>query len=96
MNIQGIKLLLVEDSSVLVERIAELILQIPEIELIRVADSEVAALTELRKQPIHIVVLDLQLKVGTGFGILPQINHDSSSSQDFRVTVKHTKGAESG
>jgi hypothetical protein len=41
-------------------------------------------------------MIPVPLQYGTGFGILPQINHDSSSSQDFRVTVKHTKGAESG
>jgi hypothetical protein len=40
-------------------------------------------------------VLPIPLQNGTGFGILPQINHDSSSSQDFGLTVKHTKGAES-
>jgi two-component system, OmpR family, response regulator len=103
MNIQGIKLLLVEDSSVLGERIAELILEIPEIELIRVVDSEVAALTELRKRPIHIVVLDLQLKVGTGFGVLRSMstlthkprtivltNHDSADYEGNAITLGAT------
>ena len=39
MTVQAIKLLLVEDSSVLGDRIAELIAGIPEIELVSVVDS---------------------------------------------------------
>jgi DNA-binding NarL/FixJ family response regulator len=71
----AIKLLLVEDSSVLAERIAELVRGIPEIDLIAVVDSESAALLEMKKRRVHMVVLDLHLKQGTGFGILRAMNN---------------------
>jgi two-component system OmpR family response regulator len=103
MTVQAIKLLLVEDSSVLGDRIAELIAGIPEIELVAVVDSELAALTELRRRRIHIVVLDLHLKQGTGFGLLrwisllhhkPHIivltNHDSADYKRNALTLGAT------
>ena len=103
MTVQAVKLLLVEDSSVLGDRIAELIAGIPEIELVAVVDSELAALTELRKRRIHIVVLDLHLKQGTGFGILRSLstltnkpraivltNHDSAEYQNNALNLGAT------
>jgi two-component system, OmpR family, response regulator len=69
-----VKVLLVEDSSVLAERMADVILQIPEIDLVGIVDSEAAALVEIRKRRVHIVLLDLYLKQGTGFGILRAIS----------------------
>jgi two-component system, OmpR family, response regulator len=103
MTVQAIKLLLVEDSSVLGERIAELVAGIPQIELVAVVDSELAAQSELRKRQIHLVVLDLHLKQGTGFGLLrwmsllnykPQIivltNHDSAEYEQSALTLGAT------
>lgn len=72
---QDIKLLLVEDSCVLAARLAEVVHGMPEIELIGVVDSESAALSEIQKRRVHIVVLDLHLKQGTGFGILRAVNN---------------------
>jgi DNA-binding NarL/FixJ family response regulator len=86
MSVQGSKLLLVEDSSVLAERMAELIREIPEIELIGVVDSEAAALSELRRRRIHILVLDLHLKEGTGFGILRAVNTAATKPQVLVLT----------
>jgi two-component system, OmpR family, response regulator len=79
-----VKVLLVEDSSVLAERVADVIMQIPEIDLIGVVDSEDAALAEIRKRHVHVVLLDLYLKQGTGFGILRAI---SAMDKKPRVVV---------
>lgn len=97
---QDTKLLLVEDSSVLAERLAEVVHGIPEIDLIAVVDSESAALSEIKKRRVHIVVLDLHLKQGTGFGILraisniqnkPRIlvltNHDSAEYENNAISL---------
>ena len=56
-------------------RLAEVVHGMPEIELIGVVDSESAALSEIQKRRVHIVVLDLHLKQGTGFGILRAVNN---------------------
>jgi two-component system OmpR family response regulator len=103
MTVQAIKLLLVEDSSVLAERLSELIGEITEIQLVGMVDTESAALAELKQRRIHIVVLDLHLKQGTGFGILramstmpqkPRIvvltNHDKADYQGNAVALGAT------
>jgi two-component system OmpR family response regulator len=100
MTVHAIKVLLVEDSSVLAERLAETITEFPEIDLINSVDSESSALAEIRKRRIDVVVLDLQLKEGSGFGILRAVaamhqkpcvvvltNHDSSAYEREAVSL---------
>ncbi|MEP6886151.1 MAG: response regulator [Gammaproteobacteria bacterium] len=67
---QAIKVLIVEDSSVLAQSMSDAITEIPEIDLIGVADSEVMALAEIGKRRVDVVLLDLHLRQGSGFGIL--------------------------
>jgi DNA-binding NarL/FixJ family response regulator len=55
---------------VLQERLCELLDHVPGIDLIAVVDSERAAVTILRSIRIDVVLLDLHLKQGTGFGVL--------------------------
>ena len=62
--------MLVEDSKVLTERLTEAIRQIPEVELIGTADTEAAALAAVKKDSIDVIILDLHLKQGTGFGVM--------------------------
>jgi DNA-binding NarL/FixJ family response regulator len=65
-----LKVLLVEDSAVLQERLRELLDHVPGIDLIAIVDSERAAVTILRSIRIDVMLLDLHLKQGTGFGVL--------------------------
>jgi len=67
---QGLRVLLVEDSKVLLERLAEAIRQIPDVELIGTADTESAAVAAVKRDAIDVVILDLHLKQGTGFGVM--------------------------
>jgi DNA-binding NarL/FixJ family response regulator len=60
----------VEDSKVLTERLTEAIRQIPEVELIGTADTEAAALAAVKRDAIDVIILDLHLKQGTGFGVM--------------------------
>jgi two-component system, OmpR family, response regulator len=96
----AIKVLLVEDSSVLAAHLAETITDFPEIDLIKSVDSESTALAEIRKRRIDVLVLDLQLKQGSGFGILRAIaamhqkpcvivltNHDSVAFEQEAVSL---------
>jgi two-component system OmpR family response regulator len=99
-TLQALKVLLVEDSSVLAERMAETIRQIPEIELIGTQDSEEGAVLEIRRRRVDVVLLDLQLKQGSGFGVLRAIgsmqrkpcvvvltNHDSAEHERSAVEL---------
>jgi two-component system, OmpR family, response regulator len=94
MNVQSIKLLVIEDSSELGDRIAELVVQIPEIDLIGVTDSEAEALRILKRGAVHIVLLDLHLKQGTGFGILRSMSTLSNKPQTIVFTNHSSAGYE--
>jgi DNA-binding NarL/FixJ family response regulator len=67
---QALRVLLVEDSKVLTERLTEAIRQIPDVELIGTADTEAAALAAVKRDPVDVIILDLHLKQGTGFGVM--------------------------
>jgi DNA-binding NarL/FixJ family response regulator len=66
----ALRVLLVEDSALLCERIAELVGTIPGVELAAAVGSEAAAIDALRRGDIDVVILDLQLRNGTGFGVM--------------------------
>lgn len=65
-----LKVLLVEDSNVLAERLSELLGHVPGVTLIERVDSEGAAIRSVRSQAIDVLILDLHLRQGTGFGVL--------------------------
>lgn len=65
-----LRVLLVEDSVVLAERLAELIDPIEDVELVGVVDTESEAIATARRDPVDVIILDLHLKQGTGFGVL--------------------------
>ena len=65
-----LRVLLVEDSKVLTERLTEAIRQIPEVEFVGIADTEVAAIAAATCETVDVIILDLHLKQGTGFGVM--------------------------
>jgi DNA-binding NarL/FixJ family response regulator len=66
----SLRVLLVEDSKVLTERLIEAIRQISEVELVATVDTEGAAIATLKREAVDVVILDLHLKQGTGFGVM--------------------------
>jgi DNA-binding NarL/FixJ family response regulator len=67
---QSLRVLLVEDSKVLTERLTEAIRQIPDVELIGTADTEATAVASAKRDAVDVIILDLHLKQGTGFGVM--------------------------
>jgi DNA-binding NarL/FixJ family response regulator len=67
---QCLRVLLVEDSKVLTERLTEAIRQIPQVELVGTADTEAAAVASATRDAVDVIILDLHLKQGTGFGVM--------------------------
>jgi len=65
-----LRVLLVEDSKVLTERLTEAIRQIPDVELVGIADTEIAAIAAATREPVDVIILDLHLRQGTGFGVM--------------------------
>jgi two-component system OmpR family response regulator len=72
---KSVKVLLVEDSAVIAEILSEALSEIPEVDLVGVVDSETEAFRVITRDRVDLIFLDLQLKQGTGFGILRSLAH---------------------
>src|ERR1700719_4747144 len=66
----SVRVLLVEDSKVLTERLTEAIGQIADVHLIGTAETEAAALALVSQESVDVIILDLHLRQGTGFGVM--------------------------
>lgn len=67
---ERLKVLLVEDSGPVTERVATLIGDLDAIEIVGAVTTERAATEALARTPVDALVLDLHLKQGDGFGVL--------------------------
>ena len=67
---QSLRVLLVEDSSLLATRLAELIRRLPDVDLIDTVDTEAEALRSVVDSTPDVMILDLHLRTGSGFGVL--------------------------
>jgi two-component system OmpR family response regulator len=69
----ALQVLVVEDSALVCDRIAEIVGSVPGVEMSARVDCEADALSVLERDRIDIVILDLQLRSGTGFGVLRRL-----------------------
>lgn len=65
-----LRVLLVEDSTLLATRLAEVIRQLPGVELMDIVDTEAGALDQVKAALPDVIILDLHLRLGSGFGVL--------------------------
>ncbi len=97
------KILLVEDSKVLADRLSEAIGYMTGVDVIGTTDAEAAAIAVMRKRDVDVIVLDLHLKQGTGFGVLRALptakretiivvltNHDLPEYKDVALALGAT------
>ena len=68
-----LRVLLVEDSVVLAERLREALGTIENVEVVALVTDESAAVAAARSSEIDVIILDLQLKEGTGFGVVQRL-----------------------
>jgi DNA-binding NarL/FixJ family response regulator len=66
----SIRVLLIEDSVVLAERLREMLQQMPGVELVGTADCEQDAVALLGSTSADAMILDLHLRQGNGFGVI--------------------------
>jgi two-component system OmpR family response regulator len=69
----ALKVLLVEDSRVLAERLRESLDGLQNVEVVGSVADETSAVAAVLKQKVDVIILDLQLREGTGFGVLQQL-----------------------
>jgi DNA-binding NarL/FixJ family response regulator len=66
----SLRVLLAEDSSLLAGRLTELIGHLPDVELIGTVDCEADTLSHVASDTPDVLILDLHLRSGSGFGVL--------------------------
>lgn len=79
-NDSKLRVVIVEDSPIIRARLAETLSEIPNLEIIGQAESESDALALLDTGEWDAVVLDLQLKQGTGLGVLKKLRQGGRPS----------------
>jgi two-component system OmpR family response regulator len=65
-----LKILLVEDSPILSAKLAAVLQGIEHADLVGTVDTEADAVHLLKTRAVDVVILDLHLKQGTGFGVM--------------------------
>ncbi len=65
-----LRVLLVEDSALLATRLSELIRRLPDVDLDDVVATETDAVERIKAVAPDVIILDLHLRTGTGFGVL--------------------------
>ena len=71
-----LRVLLVEDSRVLAERLREALDTIEGVEVIASVADEASAVAAAREHDVDVIILDLQLRQGTGFGVVQQLGDE--------------------
>jgi DNA-binding NarL/FixJ family response regulator len=68
-----LRVLIVEDSAIIRARLSETLAEIPNVQVIGQVETEAEALSLMREKQWDVAVLDLQLKQGTGLGLLKSL-----------------------
>ncbi len=72
----ALRVLLVEDSSLLAARLGELIRRLPDVDLIDTVQTESDAVDRVNAALPDVLILDLHLRTGSGFGVLRSLARD--------------------
>jgi two-component system, OmpR family, response regulator len=83
-----LRVALVDDSERIRARLAEMLGEIPNVEIAFAADTEGDAVRLIAQEDWDVLILDLQLRVGTGLGVLKAMQ--GLRGQDERVAMIFT------
>jgi DNA-binding NarL/FixJ family response regulator len=75
----ALRVLLVEDSALLAARLSELIRRLPDVDLIDTVQTEAEALSRISAGLPDVLILDLHLRSGSGFGVLRTLAREKPS-----------------
>ncbi|HEY9097408.1 MAG TPA: response regulator [Thiobacillus sp.] len=83
----SLKVFLIEDSALLQELLMDMFSELEGVEFCGCADGETEALQKLAELPIDLVVIDIELKQGSGIGVLDALQTDSGQYGSPRKVV---------
>jgi len=86
-NHASLRVLLAEDSTLLAARLQELIGRLPEVELIGTVDCEADTLSHVASDTPDVLILDLHLRSGSGFGVLRALAHPRAAAGKQRPKI---------
>lgn len=72
-----LKVFLIEDSALLQELLGGMLSELDGVEFCGCADGEAEALQRLAEAPVDLVIIDIELKQGSGIGVLDALQTDS-------------------
>lgn len=72
-----LKVFLIEDSPLLQELLSGMLSELDRVEFVGCADGEAEALRRLAEAPVDLVIIDIELKQGSGLGVLDALQTDS-------------------
>jgi len=84
---EDLRVLLVEDSPLLQDMLAEMLEDLPGVTVCACAAGEADALTRLREQPVDLAIVDLELSEGSGLGVLRQLQDAPDQARRPRAVV---------
>ena len=82
-----LKVFLIEDSELLQELLSDMLSEIEGIDFCGCADGEAEALRRLAETPVDLVIIDIELKQGSGIGVLDALQTDSDRYGNPRKAV---------
>lgn len=80
------KVVLVEDSLIIRERLKQMLSEIEEIEIVGEEQDEIEAVESIRKLKPDAVILDIRLHEGSGINVLREIKKDEPSPAVIMLT----------
>ena len=82
-----LKVFLIEDSELLQELLSDMLSELEGIDFCGCADGEAEALRRLAETPVDLVIIDIELKQGSGIGVLDALQTDSDRYGNPRKAV---------
>lgn len=82
-----LRVFLIEDSALLQELIAGMLSELDCVEFCGCADGEAEALRRLAEVPVDLAIIDIELKQGSGIGVLDALQTDSERYGSPRKVV---------
>lgn len=82
-----LKVFLIEDSALLQELLAGMFRELDGVQFCGCAEGEAEALQRLAETPVDLVIIDIELKQGSGIGVLDALQTDSDLYGNPRKAV---------
>jgi CheY-like chemotaxis protein len=86
-NASLLKVFLIEDSALLQELLSGMLSELDGVQFCGCADGESEALRKLADNPVDLVIIDIELKQGSGIGVLDALQTDSGLYGNPRKAV---------